>query len=155
MYLLVSATVLLKALTFILDCSLQATWSTVLHMMMSSTTDGPLEPPVGPTCLWRTSNPTLGNTLAPALCLYYCVCMGIVHMLEERLSDLRYHLTHGSHRGKEPEPTNKDLLSCQISCPDLHVLFSIRLLPRVQVPGCGSRLFISVWECLYHYPIIA
>lgn len=100
MYLLVSATVHLKTLTFILDCSLQATWSTVLHMTMSSTTDGPLEPPVGPTCLWRTSNPTLGNTLAPALCLYYCVCMGIVHMLKGRLSDLRYHLTHGSHRGK-------------------------------------------------------
>lgn len=58
---------------------LQATWFTVLHTMTSSTIDGRPEPPVGRTCLWRISNPTLGNT-DQLVCAYItCMCIQTTH----------------------------------------------------------------------------
>ncbi len=136
-------------------CSLQATWSTVLHMTMSSTTDGPLELPAGHTCLWRISNPTLGNTQPPGVCVYITVCACVqcawrgvdVSACTFTFSDPRYHLAHGSHRKQKPELTNRDLLGCKI--PDLHVMFKIRLLPRVQVLGCGSGVFVFMLGSVY------
>lgn len=49
--------------SFVFSCSLQATWFTVLRTMTSLTTDGPPRSPVGHTWLWRTSNPTPGDSL--------------------------------------------------------------------------------------------
>lgn len=136
---------------FLIYCSLQATWSTVLHMTMSSTIDGPLELPVGHTCLWRISNPTRGNT--PGVCVYIIVCVCVhaynthawrgvdVSTCVFRFSDSRYHLAHGSHRKQEPELTNNDLLGCKIPYP--HNVYD-----QVAASGAGARLWLgSVYFC--------
>lgn len=127
---------------FLLFCfSQQATWSTAPRTMMSSTTDGPPDSPVGHTCLWRTSNPTLGNTEHVQF-VYTPSCTHTHNTQAQRgfkvttwieLSGSLAHsiLTHGSLR----KFTSKH---CKF------VMFVIKL----QVLGCGLVVFIS--SCLYH-----
>lgn len=106
--------------------------------MMSSTTNGPRESPVEHTCLWRTSNPTLGNTITwcvfISLCVYACICT----CLHNASGSVIHSVTHGSHRKPEPELTNK-LLCCKILLNYMWCLWSDRCLGYLAV----------AWACLF------
>lgn len=132
-------------------CSLQATWSTALPMTMCSTIDGPLNPPAGHTFLWRISNQTLGNPDA-SWCVFVSLCFhGYNAQREADVSSytkLSCLLIHGiiSHMGVIGKVNlNLQTQMCFVERSPIlnqHVMFRTRMLPPVQVLGCGC-VFIS------------
>lgn len=82
--------------SFVFSCSLQATWFTVLRTMTSLTTDGPPRSPVGHTWLWRTSNPTPGDSLNNSRHMFITHNLKVVNFYIHNTARERFNWSHDS-----------------------------------------------------------